>query len=74
MNVGKLIEILSEYPKETDIKVLEKLRSNGAGSYSNILGLINYIDQDTNKGYLCIETDDEDYIDRYEKEAPYNGR
>lgn len=62
MNVGKLIEILSEYPNDTKIKVLEKLRSNGAGQLSNIIGITKYINQDTNKNFLCVETDYEDYL------------
>lgn len=36
MKVGELIEILSKYPKEADIKVLEKLRSYGGGQLAEI--------------------------------------
>lgn len=71
MKVEKLIEILNKYPKDMDIKVLEKLRVSGAGNLSNITDIIESVNQDTNKSSLVIETDYEGYIHRYEREEEY---
>ncbi len=57
MKVGELIEILNKYPKEADIKVLEKLRSYGGGQFADIVNLKHSFDQDTGKITVGIETD-----------------
>lgn len=62
MNVGELIEILSKYPKEADIKVLEKLRAYGGGKLAEITNLHHSFDQDTGKLNMVIETDYEGHI------------
>ena len=62
MKVGELIEILSKYPKEADIKVLEKLRSYGGGELAEITNLNHSFDQDTGKLNVTIETDYEGHI------------
>lgn len=57
MNIGELIEILNKYPKETDIKVLEKTRRCGSGYLANIVSVREGVNMDTNKIGLAIETD-----------------
>lgn len=62
MKVGELIEILSKYPKEADIKVLEKLRAYGGGQLAEIIKINHSFDQDTGKINVSIETDYEGHI------------
>lgn len=62
MKVGELIEVLSKYPKEADIKVLEKLRSYGGGQFADIVNLHHSFDQDAGKLNVVIETDYEGHI------------
>lgn len=62
MKVGELIEILSKYPKDSEIKVLEKLRSYGGGQFAEIVNLKHSFDQDTGKITVGIETDYEGHI------------
>jgi len=62
MKVGELIEILSNYPSEADIKVLEKMRSYGGGQLVDIVKMNHSFDQDTGKLKVSIETDYEGHI------------
>lgn len=62
MKVGELIEVLSKYPKDAEVKVLEKLRLYGGGQFADIINLKHSFDQDTGKITVGIETDYESHI------------
>lgn len=61
MKVAELIKILSKYPSDVDVRILEKQRKYG-GELSNIVNLREVFDQDTGKLSITIETDYEGYI------------
>lgn len=62
MKVKELIEMLSNYPGDSDIYVLEKLRTCGAGHFANIIGIHDTEELDTNKTVIHIETDYDKHI------------
>jgi hypothetical protein len=57
MKVKDIRKILEGYAEDTDIFVLEKSRSNGAGKLLNVLNINESTDQDTNKILLYLETE-----------------
>lgn len=61
MKVSELIKILSKYPSDVEVRVLEKQRKYG-GELSNIVNLNEVFDQDTGKLGITIETDYEGHI------------
>lgn len=72
MKVRELQEILSKYPGDTEICVLEKLRRSGAGELAHIINIRESINQDTNRNLIYIETDYESHLlGGYEREEEY---
>jgi hypothetical protein len=72
MKVKELIEILSKYPGGTEIHILEKVRTCGAGYLANIVDIHEGFDQDTNIPVLHIETDYmPHHLRDYEREEEY---
>lgn len=58
MNILELKKIIKNYPDDTEIVVLHKLRENGVGRLLEIFDIKETINQDTNKCILSIETED----------------
>lgn len=79
MTAAQLINILKEYPGETEILVARQIRDNGASILSSIASVEPSVNMDTNRISLAIKTitnkeskNVSDLIDpKYEREEPY---
>ena len=72
MKVKEIRKILEDYSADTDIFVLEKIRSyGGAGKLLNILNIKETTDQDTNEVSLYIETEEKMELAKFEREEEY---